>query len=301
MNSDAVNLNVTIAGIQMQNPMMNASGCFAIEAASRISGLDPSCYGAMLSKGTTLELRSGNHQPRICEHPEGGMVNSIGLENLGIDHTLKVIVPKMAKYGVPVILNISGFTIEEFKVMAAKANQVVDVTALEVNISCPNVHGGKIPFGCDPQIAAEVTKAVRSVTDLPVIVKLTPNVSEKLIGEIAQAVEQAGADAISLINTVKVENIGGIPVGGWSGPPIKPIAMRMISLVRQAVKIPIIGMGGVTTVEDVVDFIKLGCSGVAVGTASFANPLIIMELIDGLKKYCLEHGISDISQLNGKK
>ena len=196
-----VDLSVNIAGMPMQNPLMPASGTFDAEASSRIAGLDLSRFGALVSKGTTLEPKDGNPQPRICEH-QGGMVNSIGLENPGIDFFLASIAPFMVKFGVPVILNISGFTIEEFAIMAATANLSADIAGLEVNISCPNVHGGKIPFGCDPQIAAAVTEAVRDKTDLPIIVKLTPNVPAEMIGMIAQAVEEAGADAISLINTV---------------------------------------------------------------------------------------------------
>jgi len=294
-----VDLSVEFAGLKLQNPIMPASGCFGYgEEFFRIEGFDPSRLGAIVSKGTTLEPRAGNPQPRIFEH-QGGMINFIGLENPGIDVVLEKKVPFMAWFGVPVFLNISGFTQEEFAILAQKANLAKGASALEVNISCPNVHGGRIPFGCDPIIAGQVTMAVREVTDLPIIVKLTPNVDEGVIGVIAQAVEAAGADAISMINTVKVENVGGIKIGGLSGRPIKEIALRMIKIVRRFVSVDIIGMGGIYTLTDALEFLRAGCSAVAVGTANFSNPLVMMELIDGLEKYCLENGIQNLSQFYG--
>ncbi|OGY41856.1 MAG: dihydroorotate dehydrogenase B catalytic subunit [Candidatus Buchananbacteria bacterium RBG_13_39_9] len=297
--ADEVDLSVEIAGIKMQNPIMPASGCFGYgEEFAQIEGFDIGKLGAIVSKGTTLLPRDGNPQPRIFEH-QGGMVNWIGLENPGIDEVIASKIPFMAQFGVPVIINISGFTIEEFAHMAILLDPVKEVAAIEVNISCPNVHGGRIPFGCDPLIAAEVVKAVREVTTLPLIVKLTPNVSEEMIGLIALAVETAGADAISMINTVKVENVGGIKVGGLSGRPIKATALRMIKIVHEAVKIQINGMGGIYTVEDVVEFLKARCQAVAIGTANFSNPLVMMELRDGLEKYCLENNITNLSQLHG--
>ena len=308
--ADEVDLSVEIAGIKLQNTIMPASGCFGYgEEFSQIVGFKIDKLGAIVSKGTTLLPRDGNPQPRICEH-QGGMVNWIGLENPGIDEVIATKIPFMAQFGVPVIINISGFTIEEFAHMAilldGANSAAVEIDApwphdfgIEINISCPNVEGGRIPFGCDPLIAAEVVKAVREVTDLPLIVKLTPNVSDEKIGEIAQEVEKAGANAISMINTVKVENVGGIAVGGLSGRPIKATALRMIRIVRQKVKIPIDGMGGIYTVPDVVEFLKAGCSTVSVGTANFSNPLIMMELIPGLEKYCLENGITNVSQFHG--
>jgi len=294
--ADEVDLSVEIAGIKLQNPIMPASGCFGYgQEFAQIEGFDPSRLGAMVSKGTTLMSWPGNPQPRICEH-QGGMINWIGLENPGIDEVIAKKIPFMMQFGVPVIINISGFTIEQFAHMAILLDAVKAVAGIEINISCPNVEGGRIPFGCDPIIAAEVVKAVREVTALPLIVKLTPNVPDEKIGEIAIAVEKAGANAISMINTIKVVNVGGIAAGGLSGRPIKAAALRMIKIVRQAVKIPIIGMGGIYTVEDVVEFLRIGCSAVAVGTANFSNPLIMMELIDGLRKYFEENGIADFSE-----
>lgn len=293
----SVDLSVKIAGLRLPNPIMPASGIFGFgEEFARIDGFDLRKLGAIVAKGTTLEPRAGNPQPRVCEY-QGGMVNWIGLENPGLEKVLKEKVSFMAQFGVPVILNISGFTMDQFAIMAARASSVKGVSALEVNISCPNVHGGSIPFGCDPDIAAKVTWSVRVETDLPIIVKLTPNVPEDLIGKIAEAVVDVEADAISLINTVKVENVGGIKVGGLSGKPIKPLALKLIKIVRRAVSVPIIGMGGIYTLDDVIEFLQAGCQAVAVGTANFSNPLVMMELIDGLEKYCQENGLARLSEI----
>lgn len=297
MNS--LDLSVEIAGIWLKNPIMNASGCFDPESMSQVAGMDLNLMGAIVSKGTTLEQRSGNSQPRIHE-TACGMINFIGLENPGMKVFLQDKLPFMAQYGVPVIVNISGFTIEEFAVMAKMVNQIEEVSAVEVNISCPNVHGGKIPFGCDPKIAAQVVMVVRHATDKPLIVKLTPNVTD--IKVIAQAVVEAGADAISLINTVRGLFLQGdkIVTGGLSGPAIKPTALFMVHEVAQVVSVPIIGMGGITCLQDVFDFFKVGASAVAIGTANFKNPLVIMELIDQLEWYCAEHGLVNIDQVKEK-
>ena len=295
--ADEVDLSVEIAGLKLQNPIMPASGCFGYgEEFAQIEGFKMDELGVIVSKGTTLLPRDGNPQRRICEH-NGGMVNWIGLENPGIDEVIAKKIPFMASFGVPVIVNISGFTIEEFAHMAILLNGIKEIAAIEVNISCPNVHGGKIPFGCDPIIASQVTTAVREVTSLPIIVKLTPNVPDEMIGKIAQAVEDAGADVISLINTVKVENVGGIKVGGLSGRPIKETALRLIKIVAQATSVPLIGMGGIYTLADVIEFIKAGCEAIAVGTANFSNPLVMMELIDQWEYYCQEEKITSLAQI----
>lgn len=296
----SVDLSVKIGNLTLKNPIMPASGTFGFgEEANRINGMDLSRLGAIVGKTATLEPREGNPQPRICEH-EGGMVNSIGLEGKGIDYILEHNVPFMAQFGVPVIFNISGFSLEDFATLARRASAVKEISALEVNISCPNVEGGRIPFGSTPEAAAEVTTVIREVTDLPLIIKLTPNVEPKeLIGDIACAVEEAGADAISMINTVKKQNIGGISICGLSGPPIKSIALELIKIVFEQVKIPVIGMGGIETVSDVVEFLSLGCHAVAIGTANFSNPLVMMDLIDGLEKYCQENQINNLSQIRG--
>ncbi|MBD3360150.1 MAG: dihydroorotate dehydrogenase [Candidatus Buchananbacteria bacterium] len=293
-------LNISIGKLALQNPIMPASGTFGFgEEVAAFAGMDLSRLGAMVGKTATLEPRDGNPQPRICEC-EGGMVNSIGLEGKGIDYILEYNVPFMASFGVPIIFNISGFSLNDFALLAQKANSVKAISAIEGNISCPNVEGGKIPFGSTAKAASEVTTVICEVTDLPVIIKLTPNVEPKsMIGEIASAVEEAGADAISMINTVKRQNIGGIPFCGLSGPPIKPIALELIKIVLEQISIPVIGMGGISCLEDVLEFLQLGCSAVAIGTANFSNPLIMMEIINGLEKYCQDNQIYDLTQLRG--
>jgi len=294
-----VDLSVEFAGLKLQNPIMPASGCFGYgEAFERFDGFYSSRLAAVVSKGTTLEPRDGNEQPRIAECDDG-MGNFIGLQNPGIKVAIEVKFPYMAQFRVPVIANISAFALREFIVMAEMLDKVESVSAIEGNISCPNVEGGRIPFGSDPKIAAQVTAAMRKVTKKPIIMKLTPNVPDEMIGKIAKAVEDAGANAISMINTVKVQNVGGIAICGLSGRPIKETALRMIKIVRQAVKIQINGMGGIETVPDVIEFLTAGCSAVSVGTANFSNPLLMMELIDGLRKYCQVNGIQNLSQFYG--
>jgi len=299
LSNNQVDLGVEFAGLKLQNPIMPASGCFGYgEAFERFEGFCSSRLGAVVSKGTTLEPRDGNEQPRIAEC-DGGMGNFIGLQNPGITVAIEVKFPYMAQFRVPVIANISAFALREFIVMAQMLDKVESVSAIEGNISCPNVEGGRIPFGSDPKIAAQVTAAMRKVTKKPIIMKLTPNVPDEMIGKIAKAVEDAGANAISLINTVKVQNVGGIAICGLSGRPIIETALRMIRIVRQAVKIQINGMGGISTVPHVIKFLTAGCSTVSIGTANFSNPLLMMELIDGLGKYCLVNGIQNLSQFYG--
>lgn len=296
---NAVDLSVEIAGIKMNNPIMPASGCFGYgEEFDNITGFDSSRLGAIVSKGTTIDPKEGNLQPRIWETPNG-MINRIGLENPGLNMVIKEKIPFMLQFGVPVIINISGNEINDFAVMAAELDKVEGNIAIEENISCPNVHGGNLPFGSDPKIAGKVTSLVRKVTKKIVIVKLTPNVSN--ISEIAKAVEDNGADAISLINTLKGSFIhkGKRVQGGLSGPAIKPVALTLVAEVLNTVKIPVIGMGGIETVADTLEFIKLGCHAVAVGTANFSNPLVMMELIDGLEKYCQKNQINNLSQIRG--
>ncbi len=298
MNS--VDLSVEIAGIKFQNPIMPASGCFGnAEEFFQIEGMDLTRLGALVSKGTTLEARPGNPQPRIFETPSG-MINFIGLENPGVDVMIAEKIPFMAQFGVPIIINVSGFRIPDYALMAKKLNNVKGVSALEINISCPNVKDGGIAFGCDPLIAAAVVIAVRQETSLPLIVKLTPNVTN--IVPIALAVQNAGANVISMINTLKGSFIfkGQIIQGGLSGPAIKPIALNLISQVVQAVEIPIIGMGGISNLQDVFDFISVGASAVAIGTANFKNPLIMMELIQELEDYCRANGLGNFMKLKEK-
>jgi dihydroorotate dehydrogenase (NAD+) catalytic subunit len=295
-----VDLSVEIAGIKFQNPIMPASGCFGnAEEFARLAGMDLKKLGALVSKGTTPEPREGNSQPRIWETPSG-MINCIGLENPGVGVMIEQKIPFMAQFGVPVIINVSGFRIPDYALMAKKLNNVKGVSALEINISCPNVEGGRIPFGCDPQIAAAVVIAVRQETKLPLIVKLTPNVTN--IVPIALAVQNAGANAISMINTLKGSFIykGKIIQGGLSGPAIKPVALHLISQVAQEVNIPIIGMGGINNLQDVFDFFSVGAFAVAIGTANFKDPLIIMKLINELENYCQTHQLGNLEALKQK-
>ena len=292
-------LSVNIGELKLPNPIMNASGCFDPEQMCRVCGMDLSRLGALVSKGTTLEPRSGNPQPRIKETPSG-MINFIGLENPGVEALIKDKLPFMSQFSRPIIVNVSGFKIQEYVEITEKLESSPYVKALEINISCPNVEGGRIPFGSDPLIAANVVRAVRKVTNLPLIVKLTPNVTD--IVPIAKAVVDVGADAISMINTVRsvFDHKGKIVQGGLSGPAIKPIARGLINQVAQAVSVPIIGMGGITTLQDVFDFFKVGATAVAIGTANFKNPLVLMELIDQLEKYCVEYGLANIGQVKEK-
>ncbi len=292
-------LSVQIGSLKLKNPIMNASGCFDPEQMCRLNGMDLSRFGALVSKGTTLEPRSGNPQPRIME-TASGMINFIGLENPGVDVLIDLKLPFMAQFGVPIIVNLSGFNIQDYAVMAERLNDIPYVSALEINISCPNVKGGGIVFGSDPVVASDVVRQVRKLTKLPLIVKLTPNVTN--IEDIAQAVVEVGADAISLINTLRGLFIykGKLVQGGLSGPAIKPNALWLINKVAQTVNVPIIGMGGISTLNDIFEFFQVGASAVAIGTANFKNPLIMMELIDGLEKHCLENGLANIDQVKEK-
>lgn len=295
-----VDLSIEIAGIKMQNPIMPASGCFGnAEEFARLEGMNLDKLGALVSKGTTLKPLDGNQQPRIFE-TTSGMINCIGLENPGVEIMIAEKIPFMAQFDVPVIINVSGSAITEYGQMAKKLDKVKGISALEINISCPNVEGGKIPFGCDPLIAAAVVIAVRQETSLPLIVKLTPNVTN--IVPIALAVQNAGANAISMINTLKGSFIykGKIIQGGLSGPAIKPVALNLISQVAQVVEIPIIGMGGISNLQDIFDFISVGASAVAIGTANFKNPLIMMELIQELENYCRANGLDNFMKLKEK-
>ncbi len=295
-------LSVNIAGIHFNNPFMNASGCFDPKQMCKLRGMNLSHLGALVTKGTTLHPRPGNVQPRIKE-TKNGMINFIGLENPGLEAFMEdENLLWLSQFGVPIIANLSGFDVQDYVLMAQKFNTSPYIAGLEINISCPNVKGGGIFFGSDPFLAAKVVSSVRKITPLPLIVKLTPNVTD--ITLIAEAVVEAGADAISLINTVRagfIDEQGKIIFGGLSGPAIKPIALAMVSQTAQAVSVPIIGMGGINCLEDVFDFFKVGASAVAVGTAHFKNPLILMELVEELDNYCQQNGIRTLAQITGAK
>lgn len=294
---------VDIAGIKMKTPVMTASGTFG--SGPEYAGfVDLNKIGAIVVKGTTLAPRDGNKGRRIAETP-AGMLNCIGLENPGVDYFIAHILPALAAYDVPIIANIAGFTVEEFGELAERVS-VTGVAGIEINISCPNVKEGGIAFGVDCASAAAVVAAVRRHTKLPVIAKLSPNVTD-IVG-IAQAVEAAGADAVSLINTLLGMSIDvnswrpelGNVVGGLSGPAVKPVALRMVWQVAKAVKCPVIGMGGIITARDAVEFLLAGARAVAVGTANFVNPKVSVEIAEGIKGYLVERGLKDVSQLVGR-
>ena len=296
-------LNVNIAGVAMKNPVIAASGTFGfgLEYADL---LDLNNVGAVAVKGLTLEPRDGNKGRRVAETPSG-MLNAIGLENPGVDCFVRDILPDIMQYDVPVIANISGNTFEEYARMAEKLT-VPGVAALEVNISCPNVKNGCLAFGVDAGSAAEVTRAVKNATTLPVMVKLSPNVTD--VVSIAKAVEQAGADAISLINTLlgmAIDSrtwrpvIGNI-VAGLSGPAVKPVALRMVWQVSRAVSVPVIGMGGIMTAEDAVEFLLAGASAISVGTASLVNPRAVADIATGLEAYLQDRKLNHVNDLVGQ-
>lgn len=300
----SVNLNVNLSGIEMKNPVMPASGTFG--AGREYSELiDISRLGALVAKTVTLKPRDGNIPPRLCE-VSSGMLNSIGLQNEGIDHFLKHDFPFMKEFDVPIIVNIAGNSLEEYAQLCRELDKVEGVSGIELNISCPNIKAGGIAFGASAKLAEQVTAAARYNTQLPLIVKLTPNVYN--ISKIARAVTSAGADVISLINTMVgmsidtntfKPNLGNI-TGGLSGPAIKPVAVRMVWEVAQSVKIPIIGIGGISNVLDAVEFFLAGATAIAVGTANFINPTTMIDIISGLESYLADKGFTDISQIIGK-
>lgn len=296
-------LSTEIAGIKMKNPVMTASGTFGFGLEFN-DFLDLNQVGAVVVKGTTLQPRSGNAGVRIAETPSG-MLNSIGLENPGCDAFINKILPKLKKYDVPVIVNMSGSTVEEYGVLANKLT-VDGVSGLELNISCPNVKDGGIAFGTNKESATAVVREVKKNTNLPVIAKLSPNVTD--IVDMAKAIEAAGADAISLINTLlgmaidlktRKPILGNI-VGGLSGPAVKPIALRMVWQVANAVKVPIIGMGGIVNTEDALEFMLAGASAIAVGTANFINPSVAVTVAQGMEHYLKQEKLTHISQVIGQ-
>lgn len=293
-------LSVEIAGIRMKNPIMPASGTFGYgEEASQF--LDISKLGAVIMKTTTLKPRKGNPTPRICE-TDAGMVNSIGLQNPGVDVVIEEKIPFLLKFETPIIASIGGATVAEYKQLAFKFNRVSHlISGLEVNISCPNTEHGGIAFGQDPMIAGETVVLIKEVTNLPLIIKLTPNVTN--IVEVARQVVKCGADALSLINTViarvKVRGKDEIWLnGGLSGPAVKPIALRLVyELTKANLGVPIIGIGGIGSVTDVLDFLECGADAVQIGTANFINPNVMMEVIDGLKKHMKKENYQNIEKL----
>ena len=301
-----MNLTVELAprkGLLLQNPVMTASGTLSNGLkATRI--FDVNRLGAIVSKGTTLHPRNGNPQPRTAETPSG-MLNTIGLQNVGVEALIRDVAPVWATWRVPVIVNIAGDTVDEFAELASRLNDVPGVSGIEVNVSCPNVRVGGMLFGQDPQQAAAVTRAVVKSTKLPVIVKLTPNVTD--IAAVARAAVEAGADAVCVINTLQAMAIdirARRPVlstvfGGLSGPAIKPVALRAVYQVAGAVDVPVIGCGGITRGEDAIEFIMAGATAVQVGTATFANPHASLEVLDGIERFLRDTGMSDVQELIG--
>lgn len=296
-----VDLQVDIGTLRLRNPVMTASGTFGYaEEFAQLVNLDR--LGAIIVKGISLAPRPGNPPPRIIE-TACGMLNAIGLENVGVERFITEKMPYLYQLGTPVVVNILGDSIEDYAQLASRLNAIEGVAALEVNISCPNVKQGGVAFGTDPAMAAAVTEAVRRQTGLPVIVKLSPNVTD--IAAIARAVEDAGADCVSLINTLlgmaidihrrqpRLANI----FGGLSGPAIKPVALRMVWQTARAVSIPVIGIGGIGTSEDALEFLMAGATAVQVGTANFYQPDAAEVIIDGLKDYLRRHGLASIKQV----
>lgn len=290
-------------GLVLSNPVMIASGLagYAIEYAEIA---DIQKLGAIVSKGTTLRARTGNAQPRLVE-TTGGLLNSVGLENIGVDALVREKAPIWAKWRVPVIVNVAGETIDEYVAVAGKLQAVPGVSGIELNISCPNVSAGGMQFGVDPKLAARVTSAVKAASTLPIIVKLSPNVAD--IKEIALAVEESGADAISLINTLKgmaidIERrkprLGNI-AGGLSGPVIKPVALYMVFEAARAVRVPVIGCGGIACAEDALEFIMAGATAVQIGTASLTSPDICLTILEGIEHFMLDEGIEKLTDLIG--
>lgn len=294
-------LSVKLPGLELKNPIMPASGCFGF-GQEYAQYFDLSRLGAIMIKATTLEERLGNNSPRVTETPSG-MLNAIGLQNPGLHFVINEKLPYLNQFDVPIIANVAGFSEEEYVEVCKEISKVQNVKAIELNISCPNVKHGGIAFGTDAEVAYQLVKAVKAVSNVPIYVKLSPNVTD--IVKIAKAVEAAGADGITMINTLigmRLDLKTGKPIlanktGGLSGPAIKPIAIRMIYEVSRAVNIPIIGMGGVMCVDDVIEMIMAGASAVAIGTANFIDPMICPTIIDGLEKRLDELNIDSIESL----
>ncbi|WP_297989047.1 dihydroorotate dehydrogenase [Anoxybacillus sp.] len=297
-------LAVELPGLSLKNPIMPASGCFGF-GREYAAYYDLSVLGAIMIKATTLEARFGNPTPRVAETPSG-MLNAIGLQNPGVDRVIAEELPWLAQYDVPIIANVAGSTMEEYVEVAKRISKAPNVHALELNISCPNVKKGGIAFGTVPEVAAELTRAVKEASDVPVYVKLSPNVTN--IVHMAKAIEQAGADGLTMINTLlgmRIDVKTAKPIlanrtGGLSGPAIKPIAIRMIYEVSQAVSIPIIGMGGIETAEDVIEFFYAGARAVAIGTANFIDPYVCPNIIRDLPPLLDELGVDHISECTGR-
>ena len=297
-------MNVNLCGIELDNPVIPASGTFGFgyEFAELY---DINCLGTFSFKGTTKDPRFGNPTPRIAECPNG-MINAVGLQNPGVEKVISEELPKLYKvFNKKVMANVSGFSVEDYAYTVEKLDSVEEIGWFEVNVSCPNVHGGGMSFGTQPEAAAEVTRAVRKVTKKPIIIKLSPNVTD--IVSIAKACEEAGADGISLINTLlgmRIDLRTKRPViankmGGFSGPAIFPVAVRMVYQVAHAVNIPVIGMGGVSSAEDVIEMMLAGATAVEVGAANLVNPYACRDIINDLPRVMAKYGIESLADIIG--
>ena len=303
MSSDYLSMQVNLAGICMKNPVMVASGTFGY-GNEYVDFIDLNRLGAIVVKGITSEPWPGNPMERIIETPSG-MLNAIGLQNVGVDRFISEKLPYLRDFDIPVIVNVCGKRLEEYLEVTDKLSAEAAADAIELNISCPNLDCGGMNFGVDVELASQLVRRVRAKTDLPLFVKLSPNITD--IAVIARAVEHAGADGLSVINTLlgmaidvktrrpKLANV----TGGLSGPAIKPVALRMVWEVHDAVKIPIIGMGGIMTGNDAIEFFLAGASAVAVGTANFVNPRSSLDIIDSIRAYLEEQGSASINELVG--
>ena len=297
------NLGVNLAGMRLRNPVMPASGTFGY-GEEYAPFLDLEEIGAIVTKGLSLKPKAGNPTPRIAE-TISGMLNAIGLQNVGVEAFKKHKVPFLRTVNTPVIANFFGNTLEEYGAVAEQLEEIPEIAAAELNISCPNVKQGGIVFGTNPLAASEVVRLVRSKLSKPLIVKLTPNVTD--ITVVAKAVEEAGADAICCINTLTGMSIDihtrrprlANTIGGLSGPAIRPVAVRMVHQVVQAVDIPVIGVGGIVCAMDALEFLIAGATAVQVGTANFVDPAAMLTVIRGIEKFCVEEGVDDINQVIG--
>lgn len=298
------NLKVKLGKLHLKNPVMTASGTFGY-GTEYLDFVDMSRIGCIIVKGTTLRERQGNPYPRMAETPSG-MLNAVGLQNKGVDYFIDHIYPSVKDFDTSIFVNVSGSTIEDYIITAEKLNDLPKVPGIELNISCPNVKEGGMAFGTSCLSAAQVVKAVRMVYKNELMVKLSPNVTD--IAEIALAVESEGADSISLINTLLGMAINAEqrkPVlstitGGLSGPAVKPIALRMVWQVAQAVKVPVVGMGGIMNATDAIEFLLAGATAIQIGTANFIDPTVTMSVLDGIDEYLQRHNYNDVNDIIGK-
>lgn len=296
-------LSVKIGQLQMKNPVMTASGTFGY-GEEYADFIDISKIGGIIVKGTTLHKREGNPYPRMAETPSG-MLNAVGLQNKGVDYFVEHIYPRIKDIDTQMIVNVSGSAIEDYAATAARINELEKIPAIELNISCPNVKQGGMAFGVTTKGAEEVTRAVREVYHKTLIVKLSPNVTS--IADIAKAAEYGGADSVSLINTLlgmaidaeRRKPLLSTVTGGMSGAAVKPIALRMVWQVAQAVKIPVIGLGGIMNWRDAVEFILAGASAIQIGTANFIDPTVTLKVVDGINDYLDRHGFASVTDLVG--